>query len=702
MTDFRKWDKFDADAAEEEVERKAEDEEVKRRRIAEEQRALKSCQDRAARLKSEAVVRALKAKRGSRRRPTATSTGCDGGNSSRGSIEPLGGKSKDDPASLARASADEADVILAGLRKGLALRDEVVAATEAGELHRGVCKAREGVLQLDAAQTLLLKATASTDDDGDTHAQAGGGGHNASGTCCGGGGHDHSHAHAHAHEPPGHTHGGSGGHGGARCAGDKGGGGVGIEKSGGAPEGRREEEEAARREMAAALEVLRRARAACRVAEAACLLRGGRTAESTETLRDLLLEDPKGVPAWVARGESFLALDAPLLAGLHFDRALELDPGCTAAARHKENLRRLLSDAFASAAHAATAIGGGADCSIVEVGHGGCGDDPKKRVAVADGACDGSPAPADEGAVCYTGIKSRTGAVAGVAPIDLSSRVYGGRRETGTGDGDDNGATAGGGSATAFGRAVAAACENYRAGVVLHQEAFLSSSTEKFLRVLELLEVATAEMKAAAVPQGLEGEPGDGIRKESVDLSCKHVGGGEEFQQNGAGGLAGDGAGIVTSSSSSRRESLGRGAEVIRSLRVGCHLNIAAAFLLRKTDFESAVDHCTRALFIQPGNSRALVRRAQAYQELGLFRLSVEDLEAAEASVSVQMRHACHHGEETEGERAEAHAGELAEVVKRLEHARWTKVHVGNGKDELPYIPPKGRADLAVLVDSAL
>lgn len=84
-----------------------------------------------------------------------------------------------------------------------------------------------------------------------------------------------------------------------------------------------------------------------------------------------------------------------------------------------------------------------------------------------------------------------------------------------------------------------------------------------------------------------------------------------------------------------------------------------------------------RALLIQPGNSRALVRRAQAYQELGFFRLSVEDLEAAEASVSAEMRHICRQGEETGRGRAEACSEELAEVVRRLGHARWTKVRSG-------------------------
>lgn len=78
---------------------------------------------------------------------------------------------------------------------------------------------------------------------------------------------------------------------------------------------------------------------------------------------------------------------------------------------------------------------------------------------------------------------------------------------------------------------------------------------------------------------------------------------------------------------------------------------------------------CFRALVVEPGNSRALARRAQAHEELGYFRLAVEDLEAAEASVSASVRDG-----HRRGDGSEALAGELAEVVKRLEHARWTKV----------------------------
>lgn len=74
---------------------------------------------------------------------------------------------------------------------------------------------------------------------------------------------------------------------------------------------------------------------------------------------------------------------------------------------------------------------------------------------------------------------------------------------------------------------------------------------------------------------------------------------------------------------------------------------------------------------VQPGNARALVRRSQAHEELGRFRLAVEDLEAAEASVLTGIRDFHPRGMKT------ALSGELVEVRRRLEHARWTKVGGG-------------------------
>lgn len=86
--------------------------------------------------------------------------------------------------------------------------------------------------------------------------------------------------------------------------------------------------------------------------------------------------------------------------------------------------------------------------------------------------------------------------------------------------------------------------------------------------------------------------------------------------------------------------------------------------LVTPTPFHThALLYPRRALTLQPGNCQALVRRAQAHEELGRFLLAVEDLEAAEASVSADNNAG-----------AEDLAGELQEISRRLEHARWTKV----------------------------
>ncbi|CAB1097183.1 unnamed protein product [Ectocarpus sp. CCAP 1310/34] len=702
MTNFEKWDRFDVDAAEMEIERKAVVEEAKRVIIAEERLVLKYCQDRAARLKSEAVVSALKAKRGSRRRSAATveATGnTEGGVSldvTPKNIDPSG----------ARTSADEAHAILKRLQRGLELRDEIVADAEAGNFHRGTRTARECLVELSAAQNLLGKVVAvvSPGDTGDNHSSETQLAPGATGeTCCGHGGHDHAHAHAHAHH--GHAHSVDTGHVGQGCASDSGGGVRGKSAATRVPAQAVGRENDGAEEILKALEVVRRAKAACRVAEAACLLRGGRVAQSTEVLRELLFEDSKSVAAWVARGESFLAMNAPLLAGLHFDRALELDEGCVAAATHKKNLRRQISSKGTSAASAACAdkshqtpaAAGDADAAPQKaaIHHGsptslssrvGCGGNvgDQGSLAVTGDVGVETPAPAEDGTV-FTAEATEDPVVAtetpdeeknpGVAPTAAASCSAGGDRAAARCVNDD------GGSVTEdVRRLVAAACEAYRAGVVLHQEGFLSSSRQRFLRVLEELDKATAAglgMHAAVARQDEGGESAAGKRhseKAGCGDGCEGLDGKSEEESSGSQVRS-------TSMCGGERGKRGHAATVVRNMRVGCHLNIAASFLLRKTDFESAVTHCTRALVVEPGNSRALVRRAQAHQELGYFRLAVEDLEAAEASVSVSVR-----GGHRRGDGNEALAGELAEVVKRLEHARWTKVHVGNGKDELPRV----------------
>ena len=88
-------------------------------------------------------------------------------------------------------------------------------------------------------------------------------------------------------------------------------------------------------------------------------------------------------------------------------------------------------------------------------------------------------------------------------------------------------------------------------------------------------------------------------------------------------------------------------------------------------------DLVPRVFAIDPGNTQALVRRAQAYQALGRFRSGVEDLEAAEASILASidaLGPRVDRGAGGEGLVSEELEEELVEVVRRLEHARWTKV----------------------------
>lgn len=83
-----------------------------------------------------------------------------------------------------------------------------------------------------------------------------------------------------------------------------------------------------------------------------------------------------------------------------------------------------------------------------------------------------------------------------------------------------------------------------------------------------------------------------------------------------------------------------------------------------------SIFNSNRALKLHPSHTQALVRRSAAFQALGKFRLAVEDLTAAEASVVTSMGSK---GGASDGQDASV-AEELLDVRTRLEHARWTKV----------------------------
>lgn len=129
------------------------------------------------------------------------------------------------------------------------------------------------------------------------------------------------------------------------------------------------------------------------------------------------------------------------------------------------------------------------------------------------------------------------------------------------------------------------ACKKYREGVVLHQEAFLRSSEGRFLEVLSLLDAADPGGPRAGQETAQGGAcPGEMSAKEEINISqdapAKAVDTvcGSERRGGGEGEAEGD----------KERDAL------VRDVRVACHLNIAAAALLRQQEYESVVYHCTR------------------------------------------------------------------------------------------------------------
>lgn len=228
----------------------------------------------------------------------------------------------------------------------------------------------------------------------------------------------------------------------------------------------------------------------------------------------------------------------PLIAGLHFDRALELDSACADAAGFKENLR-LGSLPMVAADETREQKQDAGDQPPLLVS--------SNRVSDVDN-------PGDEDNLTVTTPKSVPPGV--TAEVQRGTRTEGcvGRARKSTRDADRG--------------ALAEACEEYRAGVVLHQEAFLRSSREKFCRVLELLD----EMADHTEKYGL-----------STTVPAKCVRGGDCEESSSARGAPRPAG-----------EAVAEGGAVLTRVRVACHLNIAAAALLRKTEYESAVDHCTR------------------------------------------------------------------------------------------------------------
>lgn len=234
------------------------------------------------------------------------------------------------------------------------------------------------------------------------------------------------------------------------------------------------------------------------------------------------------------RGRAFLSMQNQLLAGLHFDRALELDPNCTDAAELKKSL-----------------------CFSPDTDKTG-----RSVTGVVKNPTPSPKSPLEHDVRFRTGHGGREGA----APF----AVEGGES---TAEADPIN-TLGVPKEKAFRRSLAAVCEEYRAGVVFHQEAFFASSRDKFCRVLSLIDEAEEAIGIIMQGDAVSGEVG------SHDYEGVRV---PESTERGGGCSSVTGCAPIDNFK-----------KTLDEVRVGCHLNIAAAALLRKADYELVVHHCTR------------------------------------------------------------------------------------------------------------
>lgn len=236
------------------------------------------------------------------------------------------------------------------------------------------------------------------------------------------------------------------------------------------------------------------------------------------------------------RGRAFLLMQNQLLAGLHFDRAGELDRSYADAVELKKSL-----------------------CFSTDTDKTG-----ESITEMAKSPHPSSKSPSDHDARFRTGHGGKESA----APF----AVEGGESTAEA----DSVHKIGAPKEKAFQRSLAAVCEEYRAGVVFHQEAFFASSRDKFCRVLSLIDEAEEKIGIVMQDNKVSGEVGshdfEGVR---VPKSIER----------------GGGCSSTTEVAAVPIENLKKNLDEVR---VGCHLNIAAAALLRKVDYESVVHHCTR------------------------------------------------------------------------------------------------------------
>ncbi|CAM9597605.1 unnamed protein product, partial [Phaeothamnion confervicola] len=310
-TDYHSWSKFDEDAALQQSEEEEMHAEAlraqKRAELAKaelEAKVLRDSGQAAAALKSKSDVETLKAKQAGKRR-------------GRGS--PADAAANAAEAEKLRLLAEATARINECMQRGITLRSEAAKLTRAKRWSEAFDAALAALALLSEARGrigadsghatpfaqeshMCNGAGGSCSHHGDRES---GNGHAHNGPC--GGSHGHSHDHSHVES----CHGPECGHGGT---------GASASSTSSSPP-----PAAAAAAASDVRNVLRVAHGDCGVIMGVCAASEGRLGEAADLLRAVLLEQPRRVDAWVARGEVFARMGVPLLADLHAQQAASLD-----------------------------------------------------------------------------------------------------------------------------------------------------------------------------------------------------------------------------------------------------------------------------------------------------------------------------------------------------------------------------------------
>ena len=310
---------------------------------------------------------------------------------------------------------------------------------------------------------------------------------------------------------------------------------------------------------------------------------GGRSAEASDALKAVLLDRGTDVQAWLLRGEAWVAMELPLLAALHFSRALELD-------RKNEDTQEqvdLMSAAVAEQ-HDERRHEGGARALRDRDDDGGGGG------GGGGGSGSGTAAAAAGAGAASTGSGGGGGGIAEEVAAATAVEIRRARRIAGR-------ASTGGGVAPLlrYGAALRRDAE------AAYDEGYFASAASKFDGCLACLD--RARELAFDDGSGGEGEgegEGEGVGEGGPSLAPP---------QGGGGAVAAAAAGAGGKFDSVREPAAARRA------RFACYVNIAGCHLQLhgRASFGRAARACRQAIALEPSSVLAHFRLAQALAAAG-------------------------------------------------------------------------------------